>query len=111
MPRMPRSIALVAFAVFALGPAFAQDPAPPTPVPTEAVPTVTGPGALSAPAAPKPPRLDTLRQGLDKTVWDAERRGGPLIAVNPDNVRPWQPKPAPGVPCRFSPRQTWVFAA
>ncbi len=47
----------------------------------------------AAPAAPQPPPLNSLRNGLDAVYWDTTQRG-PLLALAPDTVRPvWQSRP------------------
>lgn len=67
----------------------------------------TSPGVTARRAAPDAvPIIDTLGKALDLVTWN-EETAGPLIALDPQNVRPWQPAPAPNATHeeRFRPPQ------
>ncbi len=55
---------------------------------------VDAPTPLPAPATPP---IDTLGKALDLVAWN-EETAGPLLVLDPQNVRPWQPTPDPSAP-------------
>lgn len=75
----------LAFVFLAAPPAAAQ-------VRVEAGPAVSGAAAQNA-AAP----IDTLAKALERVAWN-EETAGPLLALDAQNVRQWQPTPDPNAP-------------